>query len=466
MDAESRVSWMNAALAAAREAGCPAAEIFVKEGRSRQITIEPSSGDAPGRQVSRTQEAGAALQVIDPAGRAGFAWVNLGDPVDPAALIGAALESARLGPAPGSGWTTAPAAAIDADLDLVDPVCLQTGDEEVIAWLQEGAAEVARSGHATVEVDRIVLSEAATTIRLAKSGGLRGSFDRTLAMLSIALVPAVPDARAVLEERVSCRLSDLDPVECAREAILRALPERDPGPAPAGPTTGGAPTDDVRAGEGAAAGAVDLVLAPRAAASLVVALAPAALSAGLPEIRRPSALVLHDDPTVPGRPSSSPFDGAGRPTVRRILVEGGRQAGRFAAAGRHLERPSYRDLPRPAPAALVAAPGLRVGESLPGRGGAARGRAVVIRAAIVDIKPGAEWVVRIRRGDLWKEGERLGTADGLFWEGDPARLVQAIVETGDDSRWYQCGVAVSAPSFTLRGLTPWRRDAPAGSVSS
>jgi len=201
-------------------------------------------------------------------------------------------------------------------------------------------------------------------------------------------------------------------------------------------------------------------------ASLIVALAPAALSGSLPEIRRPSALVLHDDATVPGRPSSAPFDGAGRPTVRRILVEGGRPAGRHDAAERHLERPSYRDLPKPAPAALVAAPGMKLGEPLPGGGSIARGRAIVIRAAIVDIKPGVDWVVRVRRGDLWREGERLGTADGLFWEGDPARLIQAIVETGDEPRWYQCGFAVSAPSFTLRGLTPWRRDAPTGPPSS
>jgi predicted Zn-dependent protease len=444
---------MEEVLAAALDAGCPAAEIFVKEGRARQITIEPSSGDAPGRHISRTQEAGAALQVIDPARRPGFAWANLGDPVDPAALIGAALESARLGPAPGSGLSATPAATSGAELELVDPACLQMSDEEVIARLQEGAAEVIRSGEAMVEVDRIVLSEAATTVRLANSGGLRGSFDRTLAMLSIALVPAAPEARAVLEERVSCRLADLDPLECAREAILRALPERS---AMGGPAMG----------EGAAAGEVDLVLAPRAAASLVVALAPAALAGSLPEIRRPSALVLYDDATVPGRPSSAPFDGAGRPTVRRILMEGGRPAGRLDAAGRHLERPSYRDLPKPAPAALVVAPGVKVGDSLPGGGSLARGPAIVIRAAIVDIKPGADWVMRIRRGDLWNEGERLGMADGLFWEGDPARLIQAIVETGDDPRWYQCGFAVSAPSFTLRGLTPWRREAPTGSRTS
>jgi predicted Zn-dependent protease len=461
---------MEEVLAAAREAGCGAAEIFVKEGRGRQVTLEPSSqGEAPRRQLSRTRESGAALRLVDGAGRVGFAWASLGDPVDPTTLLDAALLSARLGPAAGAAWTGAPMAvpsiepgapAPGPDLDLVDPECMRMGDEEVMARLQDGIAEVARMGEAMVEVDRIVLAEAATTIRLASSGGMRGSYDRTLAMLSIALVPAAPEARAVVEERVSCRLSDLDPAECAREAILRALPER--------AATGEAAEGDGAQGAGAVGGletgvAADLVLSPRASAALVAALAPAAYSGSLPDIRRPSALVLHDDATAAGRPSSAPFDGAGRPTVRRIVVEGGRAVGRLEAAGGHRERPSYRDVPRPAPAALVVAPGVKVADPHPGGGFATPGRDVTIRAAIVDIKPGSEWTVRIRRGELLRGGARIGPADGLAWVGDLARLVQAIVESGDDSRWYQCGVAINAPSLTLRGLHPWRRDAPTDS---
>ena len=462
MGAEPRTSWMEGVLAAAREAGCGAAEIFVKEGRGRQVTLEPSApGEAPRWQVSRTRESGAALHLVDGAGRVGFAWANLGDPVDPKSLLDAALLSARLGPTAGAPGTAAPAAAASiepgapdlcADLDLVDPECMRMGDEEVMAWLQDGIAEVARSGDAMVEVDRIVLAEAATTFRLASSGGMRGSFDRTLAMLSIALVPAAPEARAVVEERVSCRLSDLDPAECAREAILRALPERAAADGGAG---GGAPMDWVPGG-----GAIELILSPRAAAALVAALAPAALSGSLPDIRRPSALVLHDDATAAGRPSSAPFDGAGRPTMRRLVVEGGRPVGRVEAEDVHRERPSYRDVPRPAPAALVVAPGVKAAGPLPGGGVATPGCGVAIHAAIVDIKPGNEWIVRVRRGELWKDGARTGPADGLVWVGDLARLLQAIVETGDDTRWCQCGIAINSPSLGLRGLHPWRRDAP------
>jgi predicted Zn-dependent protease len=456
------MSWMEAVLSAARQAGCGSAEVFVKEGRGRQIALEPSSpGEAPCRLVSHAQEAGAAVRVVDRGGCYGFAWVGLGDPVDPAALVDAALRTSRLGLAPGEPEDDAETAAGApsgpampgigiADLDLVDPDCLKSGDESLIERLQEAVAEVARSGEAMVEVDRIVVVEAATTIQIATSGGMRGSFDRTLAMLSISLVPAAPEARAVVEERASCRLAGIDMAECAHEAVLRALPERETGGRLANP-------GDSSEREIPARDAVHLLLEPRAAATLVAALAPAALSGRLPEIRRPSALTLYDDATVAGAPSSAPFDGAGRPTGRRILVEGGRSAGRICATGGHLHRASYRDLPAPGPAALVVAPGARVVDR--DVEDTARGGPLVVRAAIVDIVPGAAWVLRVRRGDFWKDGDRLQPADGLVWEGSLARLIQAIGETGDEPRWYQCGVTVCTPSVTLRGLSPLRREA-------
>jgi len=121
MGAESRASWMDAVLAAARDAGCPAAEIFVKEGRARQITIEPSSGR---RRASGLAHAGGRRGPPgpDPARRPGFAWVNLAirSIRRPAR---AALQSAGLGPAPGHAWTATPAATVGASLDLVDPAC-------------------------------------------------------------------------------------------------------------------------------------------------------------------------------------------------------------------------------------------------------------------------------------------------------------------------------------------------------
>src|SRR5262249_130539 len=149
----------------------------------------------------------------------------------------------------------------------------------------------------------------------------------------------------------ACRLSELDVVECARDAVLRALPERVAGSGAADPGGALPATLDIA-----------LVLEPRAASSFIAALAPAASSGGFPEVRRPSALPLADDPAVPRCPSSAPFDGAGRPGGRRILVEGGRASGRLDDARRHVIRSSYRDLPVPGLAALVVAPGVKVAD--------------------------------------------------------------------------------------------------------
>ena len=89
----------------------------------------------------------------------------------------------------------------------------------------------------------------------------------------------VPGASAVVEERSACRLADLDAGDAAQVAVLRALPPRLPVASPCG---------DLGAGEGgpAARHAAPLILFPRAAASLLAALAPQILAGELGRGRR------------------------------------------------------------------------------------------------------------------------------------------------------------------------------------
>jgi predicted Zn-dependent protease len=514
--------WMARILEAARDAGCSGAEVFVKQAQGRQIILEP--GPDPVRQgreahpardldtpptVSRSTEAGAGLRVVDREGRRGFAWIGLGDPVDPEALVHAALTAARhsTGRAGDPAWVPlaeAPGRTADTHSGgqestgetggpfdsggIVDPVCLTAPVEEFTRRLREGAGFVARESGGTLVVDRMVFAEASTTLRIASTRGFDGCFERTIALLSVSLVPAAEGAAAAVEERAACGPGGLDVVECAREAVLRAMPAREPvdpwaGPASVqdvamvgAPPRDGAPTAGADAAPGGSAEtmavrrqAVRLVLSPRASATLVAALAPWVVSGGmpggLPGGRRRGALCIGDDATVPGRPGSGPFDGAGRPTRRTLLVEGGCSVGRITASAGHVLRASYRDLPAPGAAALVVAPGIESGD--PGTAVETPGSAVeggdgiVLRSTVIEVHPGATWRLVIRRGDwwrsrsLWSGGERIGPADGLLWEGHLQALAQAIVATGADTAWFECGVTIATPSMRIEGLSPW-----------
>jgi len=460
-------------LEAARAAACRAAEVFIKSSASRQVAWEPPLRDAGPAHIAASNaiEAGAGLLVVDSEGRSGLAWrsggptlLTIPDAASIAGLVGDALAAARAGgAAPGAAAAADGRRDADSDattgadigpvvaesLDLVDPACLGRPETALVAILEAAALEVAAAAEGALEVDRILVTEARTSVRLARLDGYDGAYERTIAALSIALVPAVAGAEAVTEERSACRLDDLDPRQVARDAILRGLPPRTKAPAPP-------PADPKPA----------IVLAPRAAATLLSALAPW-VTTGAVSVSRPSALSIVDDGLAPGRPGSAPFDGSGRPARRIPLLDRGRAVGRVAPDSGPFQRPSYRDLPVTAPAGLAIVPGRRrddrAGASGAGpddaRGPAAPAPAAyepsgpVVRAAVIEVRTGAQWVVQIRRGE-WGSG---AAADGLYWEGTPAALVQAVVATLDDPAYYQVGLPVAAPSVVLEGLGPWRQ---------
>jgi predicted Zn-dependent protease len=457
-------------LRAALGTGAREAEVFRKRGRGRRVVLQqaPLAGRSSIVEVTAWSETGAALRLIDREGRPGFAWRAFGSPEDDHAareLLAAALDSARRGsgsweqspmarrggrpPAtPRDGAPSAPPAA--AAVSIEDPEALALADERVVALLREAAAEIESQAGEAVRVERLSIDEAATSNLLLNGYGFEGEYGRTLVHLGLSLVPWVEGASAVVEERLVCRLADLPLQQAARDALARALPPRPAAvPAPDGPASGStAPT-------GPAAMAPRrppaLVLEPRAAASLLAALAGPILAGEIGPIRR-SALVLVDDATAPWRPGSVPFDGGGHPAERVALFQNGRLVGRVV----HLGRSSYRDLPVRGPAGLRLDP-CRL-ESASDDKDEGRDPEIVLRASVVEVNPGRDWRIRIRRGDWRRGGESLGPADGLAWEGTPEAIVAGVAEAGEDVGYYQCGFPIGAPTLRICGLGPWSAD--------
>ena len=476
-------------LDAARRARCRDAEVFLKMVTVRQVAIEPPAigGNAAQRIVSRHSERGTALRVIDAEGREGFAWRGDGEGSGESAVPGQgagrgvlgalvrdAMESARIGGSAPAGWPPGPDPGKPVE-GLVDPEALRRPDEALAALAAAAVAEVARRAEGSLEVDRVVVSEAATSIRLARLSGAAIAWERTLAAITVAVAPAVSEADAAVEERSACRLGDLDPIAAARAAVARALPRRPASipeaiaglaPAPGsrsaaesamGPGSAADPAPPVAGGAApAVAVPASLILAPRAAASLWAALAPLFEARAITSSRA-SALDVADDPRVPGRPSSAPCDGNGRPAGRRLLMQAGAPIERPEAAPGWFVRASYRDLPAPGIAALLVEPGRSIrppGDSI---------GLFALQVEALEVHQGSpSWSIEIRRGD-WRRldgDESMGGADGITWEGPPAAIVQAVVATLDDLSWFEVGLPVATPSVVLEGLGPWRLPEP------
>src|SRR5439155_494543 len=114
-------------------------------------------------------------------------------PPPPADLLGGSGWSAACALPHGQGGGVAGRAqdgsALPSNLEIDDPEVTGAGVDRLADILAEGC-EAARSIAAgAAEVDRSLLSAAGTSVTLANSLGFRGTYRKSLALLSIAMVP-------------------------------------------------------------------------------------------------------------------------------------------------------------------------------------------------------------------------------------------------------------------------------------
>jgi microcin-processing metallopeptidase PmbA/TldD-like protein len=477
-------SRLDDVLRRARLRGARAAEVFHKAACGRRTALEPIApgGSRPRVSVSTFEEEGLALRLVDAQGRTGFAWRSPVGGAGARELVDAALASAgrRSGDLGGVDPREAAAARAVGHASMaplapaLEPRCagdLQIDDDEVLAApaeavssLLEQAADAAAgdAGRAAL-VDKVLLSEARATITLANSLGFLDSYSKTLALLSVSMVPAAPGASSVLEERSSCRLRDLDPRGCARIAALRSLPPRSP--------------------ESPPGGAFAVTLAPRAAASFIATLVssrfsgggePAgperggrSLSKGLrsdrAEWNRAAAvgergcLQVVDDPLLPGATGSAPFDGVGGVSRRTVLLEIGKGLQVASGEGGAIVRPSFREPP------ATGLTNVYVSTAGGGNASAADREAPgnpILRIEVARFNAGPTWRMHVLRGE-WRAGGSsessvLGSADGIVWEGPLPTLLHGVAGAGDDLAFFHLGVPIGAPTLAFRGLTAWK----------
>ena len=394
-------------------AGAEEAEVYLKTSRTTGIFLQNDFATLAGG-----NERGVALRVFDSRGRWGHSHASWGEPSLNRRLIRealAVLESLPeepthpLAPAP---RPVSPFAPVDG---VIDSRVLERAPAQKRELLEEALREISRD---TPPPLGIALRDGVSRVALVNSRGLKASFQRTLALLTLTL--SQTGGPTLVAERVGCGIGREEISENAEE-ILRLRDSRQ---------------EEVIAPRG-------ILLKSSAAPILMRWLQRELLSKGPLEAARrmaSEAIDLVDDPLLPGGVASTPFDGEGFPSRRKTLLKAGIQVGSLdenrssgAGEGRRAVRPSYRDVPVPGGTNLLVLPGRRACREMVG----SMERGVVLAALDHDPRePGpdseAQW-----RGIGWEvcDGQVRGDCRRFLFRAAPRTLLDGVVEVSSGLRF-------------------------------
>ncbi len=426
---------LEAALADLARHGASAAEVYVKQGRSRRLSRGPATGS-----VSTHEEKGWAVRATTPRASllaTGSGELPTGGPWPepdglPLRLPGAGAAG-RAGP-----WSE-PA---ELDLPLV-------GESEGMRLLDSIADELAGElpGGRLLAA---VLEDGASTSRLASSRGVAAAWRSRVALLHAEAAVGGTVAAVDLGEREARRF--------APGAVARRLADR-LAVAAAGPPPGFTGRDRG-----------DLVLAPPLVARLLAALRPflvgpaaQALATALRDRRGrlgSEAVTLIDDGRLPGGLLEAPVDGEGLPTREVVLVEEGafRQPllawheargaeGRPSGCSR---RASWRDPPAPGPTHLYLAPRRTAAADLVAD--LARGFYLLEATGPPRVDPAAATFTVPVCGFAVQAGRATAPLSGVHLAGGVGALLQGIVAVARDLAWFPLDGMIGAPTARVQGL--------------
>ena len=458
--ARTLASLPEAILAAARDTGTEAAEVFLKEAGSLRCVF----GLDGARSFEWREENGVALRAWYPGGREGFvhsdgASAPLVRPLAEAARLCASLhpggsvprlpQRARSGSgasAERSPWRegAGPGGADSADAPVAagpfpsgpsggaSRSVTSPGPEEAIrgaletllGGLRAAAARGVRFRGGFVETGEF-------RSRVANTAGGDASFRRAIARVSLSLSARVGEAVDRRSEGAPIEtawyaaeeetLDSLDAQRLIEDAVRRA-----------GLSRGGAPREG---------GEIRVLLDPVAAAVWARALA-ALLSVRSGDVKggRCEGFDLLDDPAPPA------IDGEGRPAATRVLVRSGLPVPGGGGPA-PLRRDSYRDLPAPGPMRLRVAPGAASPEELLHD----LDRGAWVTALAPRSSPGSSLFVAEVRGAWVDRGKPVNSLSRTLLLLPEERILAGVLARGAGQRLDETAVPVITPPLLLEG---------------
>lgn len=409
------------------------AEVFVKRGRSRRYEVGPQ-----GIVSISSQEAGWAVRAGSADGSFFHAAAGEPDPgVEWPEASGAPLTLPAAKPVP--SWR--PPGDLDAPL---------AGEGEARAFLEGVERELGRelSG---ARLLRGVLEDGSSEIAIANSRGVRAEFRNRAAAIHLEAAGPWPDhsgASLYLAEREARRFA---PTALARRLATRLLLGRQ-----------GRPPGRERG---------EMLLAPAVAIRLLAGLLPLVL--GSDGLRRARALqdrsgriagpsvTLIDDGRLPGGVLEAPVDGEGSPTLGLAVIEEGRyrqplMTWRTASqvgvrASGCVRRPSWRDLPAPAPSHLYLRPASRDGVATL-VAGITRGFYLVEPTGAGRFEPGEGRFSLPVCGFSVRDGRAESPVAGTRLHGSVRAFLQGIQTTARDLAFQPLAGMIGSPTLLVGGL--------------
>lgn len=421
--------------------GAAQAEVWIKVGSTRTVSLEPGGAVSRGR----TAEGGIGVRAITADGNIGFASACGPEPDERRAdaLADAAIGAARA-PWPAAGRPLPDGRLPDGrGFGIFDPRLHTATPSDLEGLLDDAASEALRTDPRVRRLDAASVAASSSEVWIANSSGLAGGYRQTLVHLSLGVMAGVgAEPVVVRRSRTARSLAAFSAALFGDETARLAAAALEGTPPPPGRHAA--------------------LLSPAAGAEVLRLFARTIDSDAPPAGARvgTARLTLLDDGRLPGGVATAPFDGEGVPTRRTSLVTRGvaeatlhdlASAARLGATptGNGV-RSSFRDPPRRATTNLFIAPGSDAPESL--IAGMDAGLWIQSLRPTAALTPGEGRVAALATGRRIERGAPAAPVAGALVLIDVAELLGGIAAVGNDLTFGFPAGSFGSPSLLVEPL--------------